>query len=142
MKKIEQFENEFVIAIPEKLQAGVLYVSIEYATVAHLCCCGCGREVVTPLSPTDWKITYDGQTCSLNPSVGNWSFPCQSHYWIRDGKVRWAEQWSPDQIQAGRNHDRRAKAQQFGDPTDTTRKPTSVPEEDGLWARFKRWWQN
>jgi Family of unknown function (DUF6527) len=51
---------EFVRAIPKKLSEGTLYVSMEFATAAHSCACGCGREVVTPLSPTDWKITYDG----------------------------------------------------------------------------------
>jgi hypothetical protein len=34
-----------------------LYVSIEFATAAHSCACGCGREVVTPPGPTDWRIT-------------------------------------------------------------------------------------
>ncbi|MDH2348718.1 DUF6527 family protein [Bradyrhizobium sp. SSUT77] len=23
----------------------------------HLCCCGCGREVVTPLAPAQWRLT-------------------------------------------------------------------------------------
>src|SRR5712692_8520000 len=27
--------------------------SMAYATVAHKCCCGYGKEVVTPLTPTD-----------------------------------------------------------------------------------------
>jgi hypothetical protein len=63
-------------------RTGVLYVSPGYATVTHLCCCGCGAEVVTPLSPTDWKLTFDGVAISLSPSVGNWSLPCRSHYFI------------------------------------------------------------
>ena len=48
---------KIVTAIPENLSEGVLYVSMEYGTVVHKCCCGCGREVVTPITPTDWKIT-------------------------------------------------------------------------------------
>ena len=47
---------EFVDYIPEQLNPGVLYVSMRYATVNHLCCCGCGLEVVTTLSPTDWRL--------------------------------------------------------------------------------------
>jgi hypothetical protein len=62
---------EFVRAMPEKLDAGMLYISIDFATAAHSCCCGCGREVITPLTPTDWKITYNGVSISLFPSVGN-----------------------------------------------------------------------
>ena len=100
---------EFVRAIPEKLNAGTLYVSIDFATAAHCCCCGCGREVVTPLTPTDWRITYDGVSISLFPSVGNWNFPCRSHYWIDGGRVVWADQWSDGMIAAGRVRDRFAK---------------------------------
>jgi hypothetical protein len=46
----------FVEAIPDKLEAAVLYVSMAYATAIHQCACGCGREVATPFSPTDWKL--------------------------------------------------------------------------------------
>ena len=59
MKQPTVLAFEFVQAIPEKLEDGTLYVSMDYATVVHKCCCGCGREVVTPLSPTDWKLTFD-----------------------------------------------------------------------------------
>ncbi|PYT79987.1 MAG: hypothetical protein DMG40_13935 [Acidobacteria bacterium] len=75
--------HEFVEYMPDQLKDGVLYVSIPFATGAHKCCCGCGQEVVTPLSPTDWKLIFDGRSISLDPS--NWSFPCKSHYWIRSG---------------------------------------------------------
>ena len=90
---------ELCARIPEKLNAETLYVSIDFATAAHSCCCGCGREVVTPLTPTDWRITYDGVSISLFPSVGNWNFPCRSHYWIDGGRV-WADQWSDGMIAA------------------------------------------
>jgi hypothetical protein len=100
---------EFVTSIPKRLEDRTLYVSMDYATVAHKCCCGCGLEVVTPLSPTDWKLTYDGVSVSLHPSIGNWSFPCKSHYWIDKSKIRWAERWTQEQINAGRALDRCAK---------------------------------
>jgi len=48
------------------------------------------RKLSQPLGPTDWKLTFDGESVSLYPSVGNWNFPCQSHYWIQENKVRWA----------------------------------------------------
>jgi hypothetical protein len=79
MKQPIVLDTEFVASIPDRLAEHTLYVSMEYATVAHQCCCGCGLEVVTPLSPTDWKLTYDGVSVSLHPSIGNWSFPCRSH---------------------------------------------------------------
>ncbi|MEU3550841.1 DUF6527 family protein [Streptomyces longwoodensis] len=68
----------------------------------HLCCCGCGSKIVTPLSPTDWSLTFDGASISLSPSIGNWSYPCRSHYWIRSNTAQWAERWTPSQIQAAR----------------------------------------
>ena len=98
---------EFVHYIPERLDAGVLYVSRRYNTASHLCCCGCGREVVTPLNPAKWQLTEhpDGRV-SLMPSIGNWSFPCQSHYFIVRNRVSWAGAMSARQIAAVRARDR------------------------------------
>jgi hypothetical protein len=38
-------------------------------------------------------MVFDGKTISLDPSIGNWSFPCQSHYWITSSEVRWVPKW-------------------------------------------------
>lgn len=81
--------HEFVDYVPAVLAEGVLYVSLRFATVVHLCPCGCGNKVVTPLSPADWQLLFDGEAVSLTPSIGNWSLPCQSHYWIKLDRVRW-----------------------------------------------------
>ena len=62
--------------------------------------------MVTPFSPTDWQLTFDGVSISLYPSIGNWSLACRSHYRIKRGKVQWAGQWSDEEIAAGRAHDR------------------------------------
>lgn len=105
--------HKFVEYIPEVLEEGVLYISIDYATVVHACCCGCGNQVVTPLSPTGWKLIFDGETISLKPSVGNWSFPCQSHYWITRSTVAWAAQWSNEKIVGGRARDARERERYF-----------------------------
>ena len=107
--KRQSVSTEFVQHVPERIEEGVLYVSIEYATVVHKCFCGCGKEVVTPLSPTDWTLSFDGETASLDPSVGNWSFPCRSHYWIRRNRVRWAGDMPQELIDAGRARERRLK---------------------------------
>lgn len=79
--------------IPDALEPGILYITMEYGTAVHLCACGCGEQVITPFSPTDWKLQYDGESITLHPSIGNWSFPCKSHYWIRNSQIRWAESW-------------------------------------------------
>jgi len=95
-----------VETIPRALEEGVLYVSQKYKTAAHLCCCGCGNKVVTPLKPGSWRLEVQAGTPSLYPSVGNWSLPCQSHYVVRRGHVNWAKKFSLEKIQANREHDR------------------------------------
>ncbi|HKY16284.1 MAG TPA: DUF6527 family protein [Microthrixaceae bacterium] len=99
----------FVEFVPAVLEDGVMYISIEYKTSSHLCACGCGRRVVTPLSPLDWSLEYDGESVSLNPSIGNWDFACQSHYIVHRGAIHWAAAWSQDQIERGRRRDLAAK---------------------------------
>ena len=134
--------QEFVEYIPQDLLEGTIYVSIRFATAAHKCCCGCGSEVVTPLSPTDWQLTFDGETISLEPSIGNWSFACQSHYWIRRNQVKWAPRWSQRQIDAGRAHDQWAKKEPFAEAAPTNL-PAMQPKPRGgspaatsLWQRL------
>jgi hypothetical protein len=144
MKQPVIFKHEFVQFIPEELQEGTIYVSIRFATVAHLCACGCKTKVVTPLKPTDWQLTFDGKTVSLHPSVGNWAFPCRSHYWIRNDKVQWADDWSDARIEANREYDRRAKDRYFSEVEGdaglvTTGEPvTAQPVTKPAWWR-KLW---
>jgi len=140
MKKEKEIvlTSEFVMAVPENLEEQKLYISMGYATVAHRCCCGCGCEVVTPLSPTDWKLTYDGQGVTLHPSIGNWSFPCRSHYWIDGSTVRWAEQWSQERVAAGRTYDRILKTGHYA-PKGTggvDQMPSSTQKHGGFWSRL------
>ena len=105
--------HEFVEYVPGRLAEGVLYVSIAYRTAVHLCACGCGNKVATPISPADWKLQYDGDTVSLTPSIGNWGFPCRSHYWIDRDRIRWAGAWTSNQIAAGRERDDHGRASYF-----------------------------
>ena len=114
MKREIVLEYEFVEYIPEVLREQKLYISMTYATAVHKCCCGCGREVVTPLSPTGWRLTFDGQSVSLYPSIGSWSLPCQSHYLITNNRVVWASRWTKEQIASGRAQEARAKEKYFG----------------------------
>jgi hypothetical protein len=104
--------------IPKEREEGVLYVSIAYATAVHNCFCGCGLKVVTPISPVGWQLTFDGETVSLHPSIGSWSFPCRTHYFIRRDTVVWAGNMSQDQIEWGRDLDWKARNRHFGTQTD------------------------
>ncbi|MEX2170735.1 MAG: DUF6527 family protein [Pirellulales bacterium] len=144
MIRYHRLEHRFFEHIPEQLEPGVLYISMEYGTAAHLCCCGCGAEVITPFTPTDWKMTFDGETVSLRPSVGNWSLPCRSHYVIERGRVTESMPWSDKQVAAERRRDKAVKDQYYGTPKRTeavgsapapTQPSNGVP---GLWSRITR----
>ena len=102
MNRAKTLRHEFVAYVPDTLDEGVLYVSMPFATVLHLCCCGCGNEVVTPLDPFDWQMTFDGKSITLAPSIGNWGLLCQSHYWVHRNRVRWARPPATLDIATGR----------------------------------------
>jgi hypothetical protein len=84
----------YVEYMPKQLEQGKLYISERFKLAIHLCCCGvCGWKTVTPLDETGWCMTtsYNGQErlVSLTPSIGNFQFPCKSHYWIKNNQVEW-----------------------------------------------------
>src|SRR5882724_9867899 len=124
---------EFVEFIPEELKERTLYISKAYGTAVHKCCCGCGREVVTPLSATGWELAHDGKSVSLYPSIGSWNLPCKSHYWITNNKVIWAPRWSEKQIAKGRAREGRAKEEYYAQISKHSETPNS------LWRRIKDW---
>ena len=138
--KQDTLTPRFVEFVPDFVASGVLYISLEYETAVHNCCCGCGHKVVTPISPTDWSLTFDGDTVSVSPSIGSWSLPCQSHYWINRNRITWAPQWTAEQIAAGRIRDRVAKNRFYGVESTTSVQPrTTQPGPASLISRFVRW---
>jgi len=135
------YTHKFVKAFPDKLDDGILYVSVEFGTAAHLCLCGCGSEVYTRFSPRDWSMKFNGEAVSISPSIGNWSFPCQSHYILDGGRVHWADKWSRERIELGRLLDRDRKERHYkgelqAPPPTRQIEPGYGP---GILARFARW---
>lgn len=106
----------FVDQIPDVLEPSTLYVSIEYKTAIHLCFCGCGNEVVTPISPAGWRLTFDGDVVSLHPSIGSWSLACQSHYWITSSRIIWAAKFSKVEVSEVRRSDESALRALYPEP--------------------------
>lgn len=141
--KYASLEHRFVQHIPDRLEPGVLYVSMDFATALHSCCCGCGEEVVTPFTPTDWNMTFDGETVSLSPSVGNWNIACRSHYLIKRGQVIEAGTWSERQVAIERRRDRESKAKFYGQTNRLEAEEgtsDAIPHGDegpSLWGRIK-----
>ena len=103
--KISSLRPEYAEFIPKQLESGVLYISKRFETASHLCACGCGTKVVTPFRRAEYVLSESGGLVSLRPSVGNWSHPCQSHYWITNNKVVDAGPMSSKAILAGRQFD-------------------------------------
>lgn len=101
----DQIEPVFVEFIPEVLEAGKLYLSIRFRTASHLCACGCGLKVVTPIKPAKWRFTYDGESVSLSPSVGRWQLPCKSHYCIVKNEIIWARPFSEREMASVQRRD-------------------------------------
>lgn len=99
--------------MPKDLQPGMLYVAEEFGAAAHLCPCGCGVKIRTPLGPTEWSLRETKRGPTLYPSVGNWQQACQSHYWIEDGEIIWAEKWTPTEIAAGRRREEAHRHAQY-----------------------------
>jgi hypothetical protein len=147
----QTLEHRFVRNVPRELEPGVLYISMEYATAVHSCCCGCGDRVVTPFTPTDWRMTFDGESISLHPSVGNWNQKCRSHYVIQRSRVLEAGPWTNAQVEAERRRDKKVKVAHYGQRNDAQTlissptkdyAPSTIPQEmasPSVWSRFKAW---
>lgn len=123
--------HEFVDVIPDHLDEGVLYICIPCTTAVHKCFCGCGHEVVTPLAPRQWSLIFDGEAISLAPSIGNWSFPCRSHYWIRAGEVHKARAFTDMEIAALRADNRHLLRHHY---------ESRSAEKSNASQPTKRWW--
>lgn len=140
----KRLQHRFVEFIPDMLDEGILYVSMEYMTVAHKCCCGCGSEVSISLSPTDWHLIFDGKTISLEPSIGSRTLPCRSHYFITKNQVRWAHKFSDSAIYAGREQDAASNEEYYeSKQKPTISKPVEQPQPktNGFWSKLVKWWK-
>jgi hypothetical protein len=127
---MKRIEVRHVHYMADQLQPGLLYVSREFGTAQHLCACGCGSKIRTPLGPAEWSLKESRAGPTLWPSIGNWQRPCRSHYIIWDGRIHWAGDWSAEQVEAARSRDRRHLEAHFAQ---------NRAEQKALWPRFKRW---
>jgi hypothetical protein len=132
---VNRIEPQFVEFVPDVLEDGVVYISMEYGAMVHACCCGCGEKVSTPLSPAQWSLTYDGENITLSPSVGSGTLPCNSHYNITRNEVRWAPTMTKAQTAAALTRDCAEVTEhlEHAAPPSPTRK--------GWWSRIARWFR-
>jgi Family of unknown function (DUF6527) len=130
--RLETIRLQRVEYMPKQLEPGILYISEKFGAVAHLCACGCGTKIRTPLGPTEWSITQTRSGPSLWPSIGNWQQACQSHYIIRDGKIVWCGKWTPEQIAAGRLYEEERRKAYYD----------ALYADRGVLSRIWRWLKN
>lgn len=135
----KKIKHEFVKNIPDHIQDNTLYISIDYTAVIHKCFCGCGNEVNTPLSPTDWKLIYDGKHVSLYPSVGNWNLKCRSHYWIENNNIYWAENWSDTKVAVAQRFDYISKQDFYRKNMHAGELSKKVHKHISILEKFKNW---
>jgi hypothetical protein len=139
MRSETEIEPVFVETFPDTLETAKLYVSIPHCVAAHSCACGCGEPVFTPISPVGWSIQFNGESISLYPSIGNWSLPCRSHYWIRNNRVEWSYRFNERDIKAVKERDLLSRERYFGhldSPVET--KSEEPPKEGGLAKKAKK----
>lgn len=138
MTKVQRLRLERVHYMPKTLEPGVLYASDEFSTAAHLCACGCGAKIRTPLGPTEWRLKETKDGPSLSPSIGNWQQPCRSHYWIWRGAVEWFGDWTESQIHTGRRQEQRRRKEYFAE-REKQRIPGRLPLVPRIWNVIKQW---
>jgi hypothetical protein len=130
-----RIELQRVEFMPKVLEPGILYVAEEYGAAAHLCACGCGTKIRTPITPTEWAIMEGPKGVSVCPSIGNWQRPCRSHYWITDGEIRWSTGWTDEQVEAGRARESARRDKYFAEREAAQKKPGFFRR---LWRRWSR----
>lgn len=148
--KLDAIKPQFVEFVPKVLEPGVLYISEKYKTASHLCACGCGEKVVTPLSPIEWQLRKENGLVSLHPSIGNWNYTCRSHYWIRDNRIVWSRGMTHQQIARIQSRDRADKARfiaMINKEKDQAahaghgRTEVSTSFISRMWSALKRWFR-
>jgi|SRR5438445_6567909 len=83
--------------IPKDLSDGVVYYNQEFELGAMLCACGCGHRIDL-LVPDSHQITSVGGLATIRPSILVSDAPCNSHYYISDGRVEWLTAFTPAQV--------------------------------------------
>lgn len=133
--KLEEITPSFVETIPENIDEGVLYISRRFRTATHLCACGCGSKVVTPLKPAKWQLTEINDLVSLHPSIGRWQLPCRSHYWITDNRIEWDRPISDAQMQRVLERDAAAVHNYYASRRNKSRVPAWLRD---IWRKLTR----
>ncbi len=136
MNRRTRIQHRYVEFIPKELDEGILYISQRFKTASHLCCCGCGSKVVTPLNPAKWRVINHKSTVSLSPSIGLGALPCRSHYWIRHSRIDWCPNMTDAQTSRARQADEYASQVYTGERLPSALDPSIQSPRTGWWRRL------
>jgi hypothetical protein len=83
LKKVS-YELVEVLFIPENMESGLIYYSLEYNCSNHLCPCGCGSQTPLPIKDGEWTLDVRNGKTTITPSIQH-RFNFKSHYVITNG---------------------------------------------------------
>jgi hypothetical protein len=79
--------------LPSTVGPFEFHYSRRFDMAALACACGCGHRVMLNLLDQHHLDIEDGLP-TVTPSILVSDAPCLSHFFIRRGRVQWAEHWS------------------------------------------------
>jgi len=83
----ESVTPEYIEFMPEvdDMKENTIYISLKFSVTGHRCLCGCGSLTILPINNDGWNMTDNDNKLTFTPSVGNFQYPCKSHYIITKG---------------------------------------------------------
>lgn len=79
--------------LPDHVGSFEFHYSRRFDMAALSCACGCGHKVMLNLLDQH-QLEIEGGLPTVTPSILVADAPCLSHFFIRRGRVDWAQQWS------------------------------------------------
>ena len=127
---------EYIPADGENLLPGIVYISMKHGMVVHRCPCGCGQLSEFMLDPIRYRMEYDGDAVSFEPSIGNSNLSCRSHYWIHGNQVRWCAPMDDWATERARKRELASAIKERG-----ARETKSKWRIEALWTQLSNWWK-
>lgn len=83
--------------LPPQVGPFELHYSRRFEMAALACACGCSHRVMLNLLDQH-HLVIEGGLPTVTPSILVSDAPCLSHFFIRRGRVEWAQQWSKKRV--------------------------------------------
>ena len=84
--------------LPQTVGPGEFHYSRRFEMGALACACGCGHRIMLNLLDQHSLKIEDGLP-TVSPSILAADSPCLSHFWLKRGRVVFAEKWSQVQVE-------------------------------------------